>query len=122
MQADLVKALGEQKVNLVAISVDRHEVAKKMRRKHKLDFIVLSDPKAKSLKAFNIVNQLSRDTVSKYKNAYNIDVEADSGEKHHMVAHPAVFIVKDNIVIFSEVHTDYKQRTKNSDIIAALKP
>lgn len=108
-------------VNVYAISVDRDVVAKKMKDKNKFSFEVVSDPKALSLKAFNIVNKLDDKLVKKYKSSYSIDVEADSGEKHHMVAHPGVFIVKSGKIIFADVHTNYKERTSNKDILNALK-
>jgi len=91
-----------------------------MKRNNNFSFTVLTDPKAKSLKAFNIINKLSDDLVAKYKSSYKIDVEGDSGESHHMVAHPAVFIIKDGKVSFADVHLDYKKRTENSMILEAL--
>ena len=41
---------------MVAISVDKLKVAKKMKDKFNLRYKVLSDPKAKSLEAFKIIN------------------------------------------------------------------
>jgi len=58
--------------------------------------------------------------VTKYKSSYKIDVEGYSGENHHMVAHPAVFIIKDGKVSFADAHLDYKKRTENSKILEAL--
>ena len=91
-----------------------------MKDEYKFSFTVLSDPKAKSLQAFNIVNKLDDKLVKKYKASYKIDVEADSGETHHMVAHPAVFIIKNGKIAFADVQTDYKVRTDNQDILKAL--
>lgn len=113
---DKIKA----KAQLIAISVDGLAAAKKMKRRFSLEFQIVSDPKAKSLKAFNIVNQLEQSLVDKYKNSYKIDIESDSGETHHMIAHPAVFIVDNNKIVFSDVHTNYKQRTNNQAILKAL--
>jgi len=105
---------------LIAISVDRLKVAKKMRDKNNFKFRVVSDSKADSLKAFHIINKISDELVSKYKNSYKIDVEADSGETHHMIAHPAVFIVKNGKIAFADVNTDYKKRTSNKKILESL--
>lgn len=55
---------------LLAISVDRLKIAKKMKAKNKFSFSVISDPKATSLKEFKIVNQLDDDLVKKYKSSY----------------------------------------------------
>jgi len=106
---------------LVAVSTDKVSVAKRMKKKLGLDFTVLSDPHAKALQAFKIVNKLNDSLVKKYKDSYQIDVEADSGQTHHMIAHPGVFIVdKESKVLFADVQTDYKKRTKVESIIKAL--
>lgn len=120
LNKELLPKLDQSKTQLVAISVDRPKVARKMKRKFDLDFTVLSDPKASSLKDYKIVNQLNKELVKKYKNSYKIDVEGDSGETHHMIAHPAVFIVENKKIVFSDVHTDYKERTKIKEILEAL--
>lgn len=110
----------KDKAQIVAVSVDRMPVAKKMKDKQNYDFRVISDPKAESLKAFNIVNKLDDELVAKYKESYKIDVEGDSGETHHMVAHPAVFIIKNGVITFSDIHTNYKKRTNNATILDRL--
>ena len=92
-----------------------------MKRNHGFTYNIISDPKAESLKEFKIINKLSDKLVSMYKSSYSIDVEADSGEKHHMIAHPAVFIINKGKIVFSDIHLNYKQRTENSEIIKALK-
>ncbi len=107
----------DKEVELITISVDQLKVAKKMRDKNNFSFRVVSDPRAKSLKAFNIINKISDELVLKYKEAYKIDIEADSGETHHMIAHPAVFIIKRGKITFADVHTDYKKRTNNKEIL-----
>ena len=108
------------KADLLAISVDKLKKTKMLKDKQSLNFDLVSDPKAKTLVAFNIINKLESDLVKKYKNSYGIDIEGDSGETHHMIAHPAVFIIKNGKVVFADVHTDYKQRTANADILKAL--
>lgn len=108
-------------VQVLAISVDRLKVAKKMKKKQGLSFVVISDPKATSLKSFRIANKISDELNKKYKSTYKIDIEADSGEKHHLVAHPAVFVVKDNKIAFRDVHIDYKMRTSTQKILSVLK-
>jgi peroxiredoxin len=120
IQKGIVGKIGRG-AQLVAVSVDKKSIAKKMKKKFGFNFPIISDPKAKTLMAFKIVNKINDDLVKKYKGMYKIDVEGDSGEVHHMVAHPAVFIIQKGKIIFSEVNTDYKVRTKNSDILKALK-
>jgi peroxiredoxin len=116
IESDVMKSLGDN-VQVVAISVDKIKNAKKMKSKFKYSFRVISDPQAISLTVFKIINQLSDELVKKYKSAYKIDVEADSGEKHHIVAHPAVFIIKKGKITYADIHLGYKERTKNADIL-----
>ncbi len=108
-------------VEVVAISVDRKKIASKMKAKFKYSFNIVSNSTANILKDFKIANKLDELLVKKYKNSYKIDIEGDSGETHHLVAHPAVFIIsKDGTVSYADIHVDYKQRTKIKDILKAL--
>ncbi|MCO4753964.1 MAG: redoxin family protein [Bacteriovoracaceae bacterium] len=120
IQSDLMPKLDEKQV-LVAISVDKEKIAKKMKGQFDFKFHVVSDPKAKLLQEFKIANKLSDELVNKYKNSYKIDVEGDSGETHHIVAHPAVYIIKSGKVKYADIHTNYKERTKNEEILKNLK-
>lgn len=120
VEKNILQKIKSNKAEIYVVSVDSKKVASKMKRNHKFNLNVISDPKAKVLKAFNIVNKLDDKLVEKYKNSYGIDVEADSGEKHHMVAHPAVFIVQNGKVLFADVHKNYKQRTDNQTILSEL--
>ncbi|MBC76053.1 MAG: hypothetical protein CME64_08545 [Halobacteriovoraceae bacterium] len=119
IQSEVVPKL-KTKQAVIGISVDRSAVAKKMKRKFDLGFHIVSDPKAELLKKFEIANKLDEKLVKKYKNSYSIDVEGDSGEKHHIVAHPAVFIVKSGKIKYADVHLNYKERTKNTEILENL--
>jgi peroxiredoxin len=112
--------LDAKNIKLIAVSVDKLKVAKKLKRNFSFTFDIVSDPKAETLKKFKIVNKIEDKLVAKYKNSYGIDIEADSGEKHHLVAHPGVFIVREGKVTFADVHVDYKQRTDNKIILKAL--
>jgi peroxiredoxin len=105
---------------VIAISVDKLKTARKMKRKFGLTFDVVSNPKADLLAKFKIINKLDEQLVLKYKNSYKIDVEGDSGEKHHLVAHPAVFIIKNKKIIYADAHINYKERTKNSEILGII--
>jgi peroxiredoxin len=120
INSEVIGKLDSKSMQLVAVSVDRPKVAMKMKRNFKLNYPVLSDRTASSLKAFKIVNKVDGNLVKTYKNSYKIDIEADSGETHHMIAHPGVFIIKDSKIIYADVHTNYKERTKNTEILNAL--
>lgn len=120
IQEEVIGKIGKN-AQVIAISVDREMIAKKMKDKYKFSFEIVSDPKAQSLLAFNIVNKLDDKLVNKYKQSYKIDIEGDSGETHHMVAHPAVFIISEDKITYRDIHVDYKDRTDNEEIIRGLK-
>lgn len=85
--------------SLLGISVDSAPTAKKMKSERKLNFDLVSDFQRMNIQSFNIVNPSSRGDI----------------------AHPSVFIIKDGIVIFSDVNTSYSKRTANLQILKFLK-
>jgi peroxiredoxin len=106
---------------IIAISPDRAQELKRTMGKQKLDYTLLSDSKAAALKAFGIGFVLDAATIEKYK-GYGIDLEKASGEKHHALPVPSVFIVdKEGILQFSYVHPDYAARVPGSVILEAAK-
>lgn len=113
-----VEALGYQ---VIAISPDRPEELSKTMSKDKLDYTLLSDSKAAALKAFGIAFRVDDATITKYQ-GYGIDLEKSSGETHHVLPVPSVFIVdRDHILQFSFTHPDYRVRVPGSVILAAAK-
>lgn len=111
-----MKAAG---VQLLAISTDRPEELKKSIEKNKIEYQLYSDSKMNVAKAFGIAFKVDDQTVKKYKN-YKIDLEAVSGEKHHLLPVPAVFALnKDSIIEFSHVNPNYKVRL-SSNILTAV--
>jgi peroxiredoxin len=106
---------------IIAISPDRYEELKRTMGKQKLDYTLLSDNKAAALKAFGIGFALDAATIQKYK-GYGIDLEKASGETHHALPVPSVFIVdKEGVLQFSYVHPDYAARVPGSVILEAAK-
>lgn len=116
IQDELAKA-GTQ---VVAISMDSLAKLKTTPDRDKLPYRLLSDSQAKAAKAFGIAFTVDGETIKTYKN-YGIDLEVASGEKHHMLPHPAVYIVdKTGRVRFAHVNTDYKVRLDPAKVLEAL--
>lgn len=106
---------------LVAISPDLPEELGKTMTRDKLDYTLLSDSKADVMRAFGIGFRVDDATIEKYK-GYGIDLEKSSGENHHALPVPSVFIVDAaGVLQFSYVHPDYKVRVPGSVILAAAK-
>lgn len=117
IQGDLA-ASGAQ---LLAISMDTPAKLKATPDREKLPYQLLSDSSADAAKAFGIAFKVDESTLKTYKN-YGIDLESASGQTHHLLPHPAVFVVdRSGTIRFSHVNTDYKARLDPSKILEALK-
>lgn len=116
-EADLLN-LGYQ---ILAISPDRPPKLGESVEKGKLTYTLLSDSSMTAAQAFGIAFRVDDATLEKYK-GYNIDLEAASGEKHHLLPVPAVFIVgTDGVISFAYVNPDYKVRLESAKIIEAAR-
>jgi len=113
-------ALSAAGYQLVAISPDRPEKLRAKPSHEHLPFTLYSDSKMGAAQAFGIAFQVEDALVAKYKESYGIDLEGDSGETHHLLPHPAVFIVDAGGTIrYAHVNPDYKVRLSPEEIIAA---
>jgi peroxiredoxin len=60
-------------------------------------------------------------TVEKYK-SYKLDLDAAAGRNHHLLPHPAVFVVNTNGVIrFAHVDSNYKVRLAPAKTLEAAR-
>jgi peroxiredoxin len=121
--ADLRKLkapLKQRGVNLVAISPDQPSELFKSIEKHKLDYQLFSDNKAQAIDAFGIGFKVDDATIAKYA-GYGIDLEKSSGEKHHVLPAPSVFVIDSGgKIAFEYVNPDYSVRASSAVILAAV--
>lgn len=117
--ADLNKIendLRELGYQMIAISIDKPEKLKESLDKHQLSYTLLSDNKAEASTAFGLAFKVS-DDYNKMLLSHNMNLEEASGEKHHILPVPAVFIVdKEGVIQFEYVNPNYKARL-NSEIL-----
>ena len=95
---------------LLALSPDSPE---KIRRNQKQNdrLTLLSDSKMNAAKAFGLAYKVDEETVYKFKKEHKIDLEADSGETHHLLPVPASFIIgSDGRIVFAYSNPNYKTR------------
>lgn len=124
--AELRKAqdgLKEMGFQIVAVTPDAPMELEKTVGKEKLDYRLLSDSSAATMKAFGVAFELDAKTVSMYKENYKIDVEkASGGQTHHILPVPSVFI-SDASGKIGYVHSnpDYRARLSADDVLAAAK-
>jgi peroxiredoxin len=104
---------------ILAISPDRPAKLAESLDKHKLTYTLLSDHAMKAARSFGIAFRVDDATLAKYR-GYGIDLEAASGEEHHLLPVPSVFIVgTDGVIKFSYVNPDYKVRLAPEDLLKA---
>jgi len=108
-------------VQLLAISPDKPSKVRETIEKHKMSFILLSDSDMVAARSFRVAYKLDDQTLAEFKK-YNIDVEDASGQRHHLLPVPAVFLVATNgLIQFEYVNPDYKVRLDPELLVAAAK-
>lgn len=106
---------------IFAISPDLPSVLAVTPDRKSLKYSLLSDSKMHASDAFGITFTVSDEILEKYK-GYGIDLEAASGEKHHKLPHPAVFVVdQQGVIRFAHVNEDYKVRLEPAKVLAAAR-
>jgi peroxiredoxin len=106
---------------IVAISPDRQEKMAESLDKTKMTYTLLSDSSMEAAKAFGIAFEVDAETMKKL-DSYNIDIEDASGEKHHMLPVPAVFLVgTDGVIDFVYANPDYTTRIDPEVLLAEAK-
>lgn len=109
--AEVAPELEEAGIQLLAISPDRPEKLREKPDLGKLPYTLLSDSSMDLCQSFGIAFKVDDALVVKYRDSYGIDLEGDSGETHHLLPYPSVFIVDGNGVIrFAHVDPNYKVR------------
>ena len=117
IEPELLK-LGYQ---IIAVSPDQPSKLDESVEKHDLTYTLLSDHAMKAAQAFGITFRVDAVTLEKYK-GYGIDLEAASGEKHHLLPVPSVFLIgQDGLIKFTYVNPDYKVRVDPDVLLAAAK-
>lgn len=112
--------LAKHGFQLLAISPDRAEEIGKMLEKGDIDFTLASDSRALSLQAFGIAFRVDDATLEKYQ-GFGIDLERASGETHHALPVPSVFVIDAaGVIQFGYVNPDYRTRVPLRMVRAAI--
>jgi peroxiredoxin len=82
-------------------------------------YTMLSDSEMKLAHAFGLAFRVDDETYTKYQ-GYKIDLEKASGQKHHELPVPAVFLVDaTGKIVFAHSNPDYRVRLSGADLLAA---
>lgn len=95
---------------LIAVSPDRPAALRDGLDKTPVDYSLLSDSRAALIQALGIAFRVDDVTLEKYK-TYGIDLEAASGQSHHLLPVPTVLILDEKGTIhYRYSNVDYKVR------------
>ena len=103
------------------VSVDRPELLYESLEQPDIGYEVLSDAKLEATRAFGLAFRVPDELVQKYL-TYDIDLEAASGEEHHVLPVPATFLIgSDGVIQFQFANPDYKVRLHPDVLLAAAR-
>jgi peroxiredoxin len=119
-QEQLVPALAEHGVGLIAISPQKPDGSLSMRDKGKLTFAVLSDPGNQIAGRLGILTTPS-EAVRGAQAALGLDVAAVNADGTHTLPMPTVAITDAaGVLRWIDVHPNYTTRTEPAAVLAAL--
>ncbi len=117
--AEVEGKLKENGWKILALSPDKPEKLGTASKGSDFGYELISDSSMNAAKAFGVAFQLQQPTLMKLKE-YKIDIEDASGERHHLLPVPAVFLVDaKGKVSFAHTNPDYSKRLAAADILKA---
>ncbi|MCA1803590.1 MAG: AhpC/TSA family protein [Rhodothermaceae bacterium] len=106
---------------VLAISPDQPSYLRRSFDEVEMKYTLLSDSSMDIARAFGVAFRADAETVAALKQ-HGMDIEAQSGQDHHQLPVPAVFITDtDGKIRFQYVNPDYKERISGDILMAALK-
>jgi peroxiredoxin len=106
-------------VAVVAISADLPSHEADTRSASDVPFALLSDPKLAVVRAFHVAIAVPPEDLAKHE-GYAKTLEDYSGETHHMVAVPSMFLVDRGVVRWAHGDPKYTVRPSTAQLLAAL--
>ena len=117
----IVKDLQDSGYQLLAISPDLPIELGKSIDKHSLTYTLLSDANAEAIRAFGLAFRVDDSTYA-HMLGLGVDLEKASGEKHHALPVPAVYIVRmDGVIQFVHYDPDFTKRMDPTEIVKEAK-
>lgn len=111
--------LRELGFQVIGISPDQPAIIRDTVNKHSIRFTLLSDSSMATAKAFGIAYEVDDKTLQALAK-YGVDLEAASGQAHHLLPVPAVFVIAKEIIQFEYINPDYSVRIDPDLLIRAV--
>lgn len=106
---------------LIAICTDSPSRLQETETREAIRYTLLSDSTMTASRAFGIAFRVDEKTVELYRR-HNMDLEAASGESHHLLPVPSVFIVgTDGRIKFAYTNPNYKVRLEPELLLSAAR-
>jgi peroxiredoxin len=106
---------------LFFLSADRPELLYTSLKEPDVHYTLLSDAKLQAAEAFGIAFHVDAAHYQQYSD-FGVDLEAASGETHHNLPVPAVFIIDTRgIIRFVHANPDYTTRISPDELLAAAR-
>jgi peroxiredoxin len=103
---------------ITAIAPDRPAKIRETKEKYGMQGRFLSDSRMAAARAFRIAYQVDANTLKQLKE-YGVNLEEASGENHHHLPVPAVFIAgTDGVIQFTYANPDYTVRISSEMLLA----
>lgn len=113
--------LNEAGFQLIGVSPDRPLKVRETMERHRLHGRLLSDSQMSASLAFGVAYKVDEATLGQLK-GHGVDLEEASGEAHHLLPVPAVFVTgSDGVIQFSYANPDYKVRLSTDVLLAAVR-
>jgi peroxiredoxin len=118
---DIESQFTELGFQLIGISPDQPTKARKTAEKQNISFTLLSDSMMAASKAFGIAYQVDEATLRALAQ-HGVDLQAASGQAHHLLPVPAVFVVSSSGKIqFEYINPDYSVRAHPDLLLSAVR-
>ncbi len=112
--------LKEKGFEMIGVSPDSVESTKVNIDKSSIPFPLYSDSELNVATSFGLAFKVDDATVTKYK-GFGIDLEKASGQTHHALPIPAIYVVsKEGIITFAHSNPDYRQRLDAKDLLKEI--
>ena len=90
-------------------------------RVENLDFKLFSDKNINAINAFGIGWKINDELYKKYKDRYGMDAEWWTGQRHHVLPVPSVFIIKNGEIKYQHVDPNYSKGLDPQLLLSLLK-
>ena len=117
---EIKEVIEELGFEVFGVTVDRPNKLEKSQEETDDIITVYSDSKLTAIKAFGLNWHVEQEQYDMYKEKYDLDLEKWSGEVHHELPVPAVFVVKEGKIVFQYVNPNYNTRLSPETLLAVL--